>query len=143
MLVFRTNVEFWVTNLGFGDLGHMCVLDSINFAQFKPISYIFVGRVVTPFLGHFGTAESLMDRRCSAKMAAKHGAIRGKDLAHDPMVNSIGLDHIYRLYFVSGRTCGDSPERQSQFFHFCGVCSEGVHMSVYAPDWGSKWGDHA
>ena len=67
----------------------MCVLDSINFAQFKPISYISVRRVVIPLLGHFGTAESLINRRCSARMAANHAAIRGKGFAHAPMVNSI------------------------------------------------------
>ena len=89
MLVFRTTVEFGVTNPDWRDLGYMCVLDSFKFAQFKPISHIFVGRVVIPFLGHFGTAESLMDRRCSAEMAANHGAICGKGFAHAPVVNSI------------------------------------------------------
>ena len=49
MLVFRTTVEFGVPNPDLRDFGHMCVLDSINFAQFKPISYISVGRLFIPF----------------------------------------------------------------------------------------------
>ena len=122
MLVFLTTVEFGVTNPNLRDLGYMCVLHSINFAQFKPISYISVGRVVIPFLGHFGTAESLTDQHRHAQTPANHGVIRGKGLAHAPLVNSIALDHIYGLYIANGRTCGESHERQSQFSHFCGVC---------------------
>ena len=38
MLVFRTTVGLGVTISDLRDLGHMCVLNSINFAQFKPIS---------------------------------------------------------------------------------------------------------
>ena len=105
MLVFRTTVQFGATNPDLRDLGHVYVLDSIHVAQFKPISYISGGRIVIPFLYHFGTAESLTDRRRSARMPANHGVIRGKGLADDPMVKSIALDHIYRLYIASGRTC--------------------------------------
>ena len=94
MLVFRTTVEFGVTHRALRDLGHMCVIDSINFAQFKPISYILIRRVVIPFLGHFGTAESLTDRRHSATIAANHKVRRGKGLAHEQVMNSIALDHI-------------------------------------------------
>ena len=120
MLLFRTTVELGVTNPDLGDLGHMCVLDSINFAQLMPITYISVGRVVIPFFCHFRTAESLTDRHRNAKMPANQGVIRCKSLAHDWMMNSIALDQIYRLYIARGRTCGESHERQSQFSHFCG-----------------------
>ena len=118
MLVFRTTVVFGLTNPDSRDFGYMCVLHSINFAQCKPISYISVGRVVIPFLGHFGTAESLTDRRRSAETSASHQVISCKGIAHDPLVNSIALDHIYRLYIASGRTCGESHDRQSQFSEF-------------------------
>ena len=133
--MFQTTVELGVTDLDFGDLGHMCVLDSINFAQFMPITYILVGRIVIPFFGHFGTAKSLTDRHRSAKMPANQGVIRRKGLAHETMMNSKALDHIYRLFIASGRTCGESNERLSQFSGFCGVCLEGAQMSLYAPDW--------
>ena len=122
MLVFRTTVEFGATNPDLRDLGHVYVLDKINFAQFKPISYISKGRVVIPCLGHVGTAESLTDRRRSTRMPANHEVIRSKGIAHNRMVNFIALDHIYRLYIASGRTLGESHERQFQFSHFCGVC---------------------
>ena len=131
-------MEFGVTNPDLKDLGHICVLDSINFAQFKPMSYISVGRVVIPSLGHPGTAKSLMDRRRSAQMPANHGVIRSKGFVHDPIVNSIALDHICRTYIASRRTCGTFHERQSKISHFCGACSKGVRESLYAPDWGAK-----
>ena len=76
--MFRTTEEFRVTNPDLRDFGHMCVMDSINFAQCKPMSYISVGRVVIPFLGHLGTAESLTDWRRNAEMPENHGVIRGK-----------------------------------------------------------------
>ena len=94
-------MEFGVTYLDLRDLAHMCVMDSINFPQCKPMSYISVGRGVIPFSGRFGMAESPTDRRRSAQMRGNHGVIRGKSLAHDPMGNSIALDHIYRKFPTS------------------------------------------
>ena len=135
-------MEFGVTNPDLRDLGHMCVLDSINFAQFKLMSYISVGTVAIPFLGHFGTAESLTDRHRSAGIPANHGVISGQGFVRDPRVNSIALDHIYRTYIASGSTRGTSHGRQSQISHFCVACWEGVHKSLYAPDWGAILGDH-
>ena len=143
MLVFRTSVEFGLSNQDLGDFCHLCQLDSIDFAQFKPISYIFVGRILIPFLGHFRTTESVTDRRRSDEMQANHGVTPGKAFLPDRMVNSIALEHIYSLYIASGRTCSEFHERQSQFSHSCVVSREGVYMSLYAPDWGSKWEDLA
>ena len=122
MLVFRTTVEFGVTNPDLRDWGHMCVLDSITFAQFKPISYTFVGRSVIPFLGHFGTAKSVTDQRSSAEIQANQGVTRSKGFPPDPMGNTIALEHIYCLYIASGRTCSESHERHSQLSDFCDVC---------------------
>ena len=42
-------MESGVTYPDLRDLGHIGVLDSINVAQFKRMSYISVGRVVIPF----------------------------------------------------------------------------------------------
>ena len=65
-------VEFGATNQDLRDLGHMCVFDSVNFTQLKPMSCISVGRAVILFLGHFWTAESLRDRHHSAEMTVNH-----------------------------------------------------------------------
>ena len=59
-----------MTNPDLRDSGHMCVLDSMNFAHFNPILYISVVRVVLSLLGHFGTAQSLMDPSGNAEMPA-------------------------------------------------------------------------
>ena len=78
MFVSRSTVELRVTNPDLIDLDHLCLLDSINFAQFRPISYVSVGSVVLPFLGHLRTAKSLTDRHRSAQMPGIHGVIGGK-----------------------------------------------------------------
>ena len=111
-----------MTNPDFRDMGHTCALYGINFARIMPMSYISVGRVVMPILGHFGTPESLTDRRHGIEMPVRYGVICGNGFAHDPVVTSMALDQVYRSYSASGRIYGASHERRSQISHFYGAC---------------------
>ena len=120
----------------------MCVLYGMKFAHIVHRSYIIVGRLVIPNLGHFGSPGSLTNWYHSGKMPLNHEAICYKGLPHDLMMKSIALIHIYCTYIASGSTFVTSHDCQSQISHFCGACWERVHKSVYAPDWEAKWGDH-
>ena len=70
-----------------------------------------------------------------------YGVIRGKGLAHVPMVNSIALDYAYRSYSACGRAYGAIDNRQYQFSHFHGACWEEVRRCPHASMRESKWGD--
>ena len=115
-------MEFGVTNPDLGDFGHMCALYSINFARIVPMSYIFVGRFVLPFLGRFGTPESVTNQRNSKVWPSRYGVIRGKGLAHDPNVTSMALDQVYRSYSARRSIYGAPHERRSRISHFYGAC---------------------
>ena len=93
----------------------MCVLYGLNFAHIVHRSYIIVGRLVIPNLGHFGSPGSLTNWYHSGKMPLSHDAICYKGLPHDLMMKSRALNHIYRTYIASGRTCSTSHDCHPEF----------------------------
>ena len=69
------------------------------------------------------------------------GVIRGKGLAHVPMLSSIALDQVYGTNSACGKAYRATHKRHYQFSHFHGACREEVGRCPYASMWGSKWGD--
>ena len=94
----------------------MCYMHGMCFAMLTPVLYISVCRKIC-------------------------GVIRGKGLAHVPMVSTLALDQVYRTYSACGKDYGATHKRHYQFSHFHGACREEVRRCPYASMWGSKWGD--
>ena len=79
----------------------MCYMHGMCFDMLTPMLYISVCRKI-------------------------YGVIRGKGFAHVPMVNSIGLDQVYRSYSACGRAYGATHKCHYQFSHSRGACWEEV-----------------
>ena len=94
----------------------MCYMDGMCFAMLTPMLYI-----------------SVCGKIC--------GVIRGKGLAHVPMLNFIALDEVYRTYSACWKADESTHKRHYQVFNFHGACREEVQRCPYASMWGSKWGD--
>ena len=94
----------------------MCYMHGLCFAMLTPMLYISVCRKIC-------------------------GVIRGKGVAHVPMVSSIALDYVYHTCSVSGKVYGATHKRHYQFSHFHGACWEEVWKCPHASKRGSKWGN--
>ena len=91
----------------------MCYMHGMCFPMLTPMLYISVCRKIC-------------------------GAIRGKGLAHAPMMSSIALDYVYRTYSACGKVYEATHKRHYQFLHFHGACWEEVLRCPHASMWGSK-----